>query len=139
LCLTGFEPLRLGILYSISHCYNCKKIYEPRHNKTNIMGLRTAWIQTRLRSLIRIHAVRYQFLVIGSVSMDLAGWSGSMLVANPLCWFCHDAAHIFTYEFTYFNMPTIISVRSILLVIMGRWFDPWGSISWARQNFFSMI
>jgi hypothetical protein len=23
-----------------------------------------------------------------------AGWSGSMLVANPLCWFCHDAAHI---------------------------------------------
>jgi hypothetical protein len=23
-----------------------------------------------------------------------AGWSGSMLVANPLCWFCHDAAQI---------------------------------------------
>jgi hypothetical protein len=22
-----------------------------------------------------------------------AGWSGSMLVANPLCWFCHDTAH----------------------------------------------
>jgi hypothetical protein len=24
-----------------------------------------------------------------------AGWSGSMLVANPLCWFCHGAAQIF--------------------------------------------
>jgi hypothetical protein len=23
-----------------------------------------------------------------------AGWSVSMLVANPLCWFCHDAAQI---------------------------------------------
>jgi hypothetical protein len=23
-----------------------------------------------------------------------AGWSGSMLVANQLCWFCHDAAQI---------------------------------------------
>jgi hypothetical protein len=23
-----------------------------------------------------------------------AGWSGSMLVANALCWFCHAAAHI---------------------------------------------
>jgi hypothetical protein len=24
-----------------------------------------------------------------------AGWSGSMLVANPLRWFCRDAAHIY--------------------------------------------
>jgi hypothetical protein len=23
-----------------------------------------------------------------------AGWSGSMLVANPLCWFCHGVAQI---------------------------------------------
>jgi hypothetical protein len=36
---------------------------------------RTAWILIRLRGC--------------------AGWSGSMLVANPLCWFCRDAAHIF--------------------------------------------
>jgi hypothetical protein len=35
---------------------------------------RTAWIFIRLRGC--------------------AGWSGSMLVANPLCWFCHGAAHI---------------------------------------------
>jgi hypothetical protein len=25
---------------------------------------------------------------------DSAGWSGSMLVANPLSWFCRDTAHI---------------------------------------------
>jgi hypothetical protein len=37
-------------------------IYEPRHDKTNVMLLQPAWIQTSLRSLIRIHAVRYQFL-----------------------------------------------------------------------------
>jgi hypothetical protein len=23
-----------------------------------------------------------------------AGWSGSMLIANPLCWFCRDTAQI---------------------------------------------
>jgi hypothetical protein len=26
-----------------------KKVFEPRHDKTNIMGLRPAWIQTSLR------------------------------------------------------------------------------------------
>jgi hypothetical protein len=34
-----------------------KSPYEPRHNKTKIMGLHP-------RSLIRIHAVRYQFLYL---------------------------------------------------------------------------
>jgi hypothetical protein len=43
------------------NCLDLEKIYEPRHDKTNIMGLRPAWIQTSLR----IHAV----------------WSGSMLFA----------------------------------------------------------
>jgi hypothetical protein len=37
------------------------------------------------RSLIRIHAVR----LTDNNSMDF------MLVANPLCWFCRDAAHLF--------------------------------------------
>jgi hypothetical protein len=41
------------------------------------MGLRPAWIQTSLR--IR------------------AAWSGSMLVANPVCWFCHDAAQMLVF------------------------------------------
>jgi hypothetical protein len=41
------------------------KTYEPRHDKTNIMGLRPAWIQTSLliHSLIRIHAVRLPTLL----------------------------------------------------------------------------
>jgi hypothetical protein len=41
--------------------------FEPRHVKTNIMGLRPAWIQTSLRirgSLIKTHAVRYQFIYL---------------------------------------------------------------------------
>jgi hypothetical protein len=52
---------------------------QPAHPLTNSISSReidseTAWILIRLR---------------GS-----AGWSGSMLVANPLCWFCHDAVQI---------------------------------------------
>jgi hypothetical protein len=54
------------------------------------------------RSLIRIHAVRLPTLLQGEKlianSMDpdqttrCASWSGSMLLANALCWFCRDAA-----------------------------------------------
>jgi hypothetical protein len=40
----------------------------------NRVGKRTAWILIRVRGC--------------------AGWSGSMLVANPLCWFCLDTAHM---------------------------------------------
>jgi hypothetical protein len=40
---------------------------------------RTAWILIRL--------------------LRCAGWFGSMLVANALCWFCHDAAHLFCFNF----------------------------------------
>jgi hypothetical protein len=57
-----------------------------------------------LRSLIRIHAVRLQTLLqveklIATAWILIrlrrcAGWFGSMLVANPLCLFCHDTAHI---------------------------------------------
>jgi hypothetical protein len=56
------------------------------------------------RSLIRIHAVRLptllqvEKLIANSIDPDQtaqsAGWSGSMLVANALCWFCRDAAQI---------------------------------------------
>jgi hypothetical protein len=28
---------------------------------------------------------------------ECAGWSGSMLVANPLCWFCRDAAFLIIF------------------------------------------
>jgi hypothetical protein len=28
------------------------------------------------------------------IACECAGWSGSMLVANALCWFCRDATHI---------------------------------------------
>jgi hypothetical protein len=36
--------------------------YEPRHDNSNIICLQPAWIQTSLRSLISIHAVRLQTL-----------------------------------------------------------------------------
>jgi hypothetical protein len=56
------------------------------------------------RSLVRIHAFRlltllqvekltaYKWILIRL--RGCAGWSGSMLVANPICWFCRDAAQI---------------------------------------------
>jgi hypothetical protein len=56
-------------------------------------------------SLIRIHAVRAPTLLqvekLIANSMDpvrlhgCTGWSGSMLVVNPLCWFCRDTAQMF--------------------------------------------
>jgi hypothetical protein len=30
---------------------------------------------------------------------ERADWSGSMLVANPLCWFCRNAAQILSFLF----------------------------------------
>jgi hypothetical protein len=38
--------------YAAQNCHHLLYIhiiFEPRHNKTNIMGLRPAWIQTSLR------------------------------------------------------------------------------------------
>jgi hypothetical protein len=79
--------------------------FVPRHDKTNIMGLLPAWIQTSLRirtvwskdpccSLsVSLRAIGFVSEQHGSWS-DCAGWSGSMLVANPWCWFCHGAAHL---------------------------------------------
>jgi hypothetical protein len=81
-------------------------IYEPRHDKTNIMGLGPAWIQTSLGihpvwSGSMLFAISFStcyrvckqtaWILIGL--RRCAGWSGSMLVANALCWFCHGAPH----------------------------------------------
>jgi hypothetical protein len=52
----------------------------------NRVGKRTAWILIRLRGC--------------------AGWSGSMLVANTLRWFCRDAAHLCDFineHFVYYS------------------------------------
>jgi hypothetical protein len=49
-------------------------LFTVSFSTCNRVGKRTAWILIRLRGC--------------------AGWSGSMLVANPLCWFCHDTTHM---------------------------------------------
>jgi hypothetical protein len=46
------------------------------------------------RSLIRIHAVGLPTLLQVEKLHKCTGWSASMLVANPLCWFCHEAAQL---------------------------------------------
>jgi hypothetical protein len=38
-----------------------------------------------------------------------AGWSGAMLVAKPLCWFCRDAAHIMLSPLLQYASETNIS------------------------------
>jgi hypothetical protein len=54
------------------------------------------------RSLIRIHAVRLptlfqvEKLIANSMDTDQTARMQSMLVANALCWFYHDAAHMFS-------------------------------------------
>jgi hypothetical protein len=54
------------------------KLNELCHDKTNIMGLRTSWIRTSLRSLIRMHAVllptllQVAKLIVNSMDPDQA-------------------------------------------------------------------
>jgi hypothetical protein len=55
LCYAHYAPEILILFFS--------KTFEPRHDKTNIVHLRPAWIQTSLCSLIRIHAVRLPTLL----------------------------------------------------------------------------
>jgi hypothetical protein len=58
------------------------------------------------KDLIRIHAVRLptllqvEKLIANSMDPDQthAGWSGSMLVTNALCWFCRDTAQLYIIE-----------------------------------------
>jgi calmodulin len=44
----NYEGMIILNLYWLSY-YETQKIYEPRHDKTNVMRLRPAWIQTSLR------------------------------------------------------------------------------------------
>jgi hypothetical protein len=91
------------------HCLttDATKTYEPCHDKTNIVRLRPAWIKTSLR--IRAVSLGSMLFAISFSTCNrvgkrtawilfrlrrFAGWSGSMLVANALCWFCHDTAHM---------------------------------------------
>jgi hypothetical protein len=82
-------------------------LFDPPHDKTNIMGLRPAWIQTspRIRAVwsgSMLFAISFSTCNrVGKRTTWIlirlcgcAGWSGSMLIANPLCWFRHGAAHL---------------------------------------------
>jgi hypothetical protein len=81
-------------------------VFKPRHDKTNVMRLRPAWN----KSSLRVRAVWSESMLFAitcsncnSVGKRIAlimirlraftGWSVSRLVANALCWFCHDVAH----------------------------------------------
>jgi hypothetical protein len=59
----------------------------------NRVGKQTSWMLIRLRGC--------------------AGWSGSMLVANPLCWFCHGTAQLLFHFFCDLGMRLffLISLR----------------------------
>jgi hypothetical protein len=72
---------------------------EPCHDKTNIVRLRPAWIQTSLRiravwSGSMLFAIGFSTCkrVCKGTAWILISWSGSMLVANQLCWFCRVTA-----------------------------------------------
>jgi hypothetical protein len=60
------------------------------------------WIICILTDMLNQYATTGDLSVNTAVSVlneqygswsDCAGWSGSMLAANPLWWFCHGAAH----------------------------------------------
>jgi hypothetical protein len=87
------------LLHHQGYCYT----NELCHDKTNIMGLWPAWIQTSaVWSGIMLFAISFSSCnrVCKRTAWILirlsgwAGWSGSMLVSNPFCWFCHGTAQI---------------------------------------------
>jgi hypothetical protein len=96
--------------------------FEPCHDKTSIVRLRLAGIKTSLR----IRAVwsgsmlfAFSFYTCNRVGKrtalirpcGCAGWSGSMLVANALCWFCHDEAHFNTLKMKRIKIDLTCSVK----------------------------
>jgi hypothetical protein len=110
-----------NVLYTMtSNCSSCLltgdllfELNEPHHDKTNIMRLRPAWVQTSLciravrpGSMLFANSFSTYYWVCKRTSWILiklrgcASWSGSMLVANPLCWFSRDAAQIISHVLT---------------------------------------
>jgi hypothetical protein len=79
-CLT--EPF-IYIFSEINYIWSGSMLFAISFFTCYRVCKRTAWILIRLRGC--------------------AGWSGSMLVANPLCWFCRDAAHFITYFNWYYR------------------------------------
>jgi hypothetical protein len=107
----NFHKIVLFSLLSGISLFQIFRTFEPRYDKTNIMGLRPTWIQTSLRvravwSGSMLSAINFStcYRVCKRTAWILirlracAGWSGSMLVANPLCWFCHGTAHLVCWK-----------------------------------------
>jgi hypothetical protein len=65
----------------------------------NRLGKRTEWILIRLRGC--------------------AGWSGSMVVANALCWFCRDEAQMLLDAF-YALVDILFDTIQLFLIILNR-------------------
>jgi hypothetical protein len=117
----------------LTFCFSSS--FEPRHDKTNIVGLRTAWIHSSLR-LLTVWSGSMLFAISFPTCNRVckrrawilirlrgcAGWSGSMLVAKPLLWFCHDAAHLFkkrTLHGFFVRDRTLDSWLLIILMVLN--------------------
>jgi hypothetical protein len=61
-------------------------INEPRHDKTNIVRLRPAWIQSAQTDQDPCRSLSVSLLEIGLVSEQrgCAGWSGSMMLERTM-------------------------------------------------------
>jgi hypothetical protein len=94
--------------YGVMFFKFCESSFEPRHDKTNIVRLRQAWIQTSL-CICKVWSGSMLFSISFSTCNRVgkrtawilirlygcAGRSRSMVVANAVCWFCRDAAHFY--------------------------------------------
>jgi hypothetical protein len=80
--------------------------YGPRHNKTNIMGLRPAWIQTSLRIRVGFVVTRLNLLCYcnllhqGRPVANVEGTCGSILLPNILY---HCIVTVFTCMYMYMS------------------------------------
>jgi hypothetical protein len=74
-----------------------KKKIELRNDKTNIMGLRPAWIQTSLR-IRAVWSGSMLFPISFSTCYRVCKQTARILIRLRVCWFCHDAAQMLTTE-----------------------------------------
>jgi hypothetical protein len=87
----GLEPAWISLNWPV---WSGSMLFAISFSTCKRIGKRTAWILIRMPGC--------------------AGWSGSMLVANPLYWFCNDTAHM-RYSLPVWNFGTdsMISGRTL--------------------------
>ena len=127
-CWTFVHNLTLhAVYYGTKQNWLIRETYEPPHGKTNKMTCaptEDAGQPGHPPSLIRVFAVRmkepwvlsFPFSAQRRLWSDLANAQADLSLRwahMPFCWFCHEEAHIHTYELK----PNVAFHHLVLLIL----------------------